>query len=60
MQNSDLGANFTEIQAGVFDQQYKLISQRQNVDQNGFSATVFQDKNTGEKVLAIRGTERRC
>ena len=32
------------------------MNQRDNVDQNGFSATLFQDL-IGKKTLAIRGTE---
>jgi hypothetical protein len=51
------GANFTTTQAEAFAERYALLSQQANVDLNGFSAAVFLDKVTGEKVLAIRGTE---
>jgi Ca2+-binding RTX toxin-like protein len=51
------GANFVDVQASAFVANYRFLAQRPNVDQNGFSATVFQDRVTGEKILAIRGTE---
>lgn len=54
---NDNGANFVTPQATRFTDQYRFRSQQDNVSLNGFSATVFEDKNTGRKVLAIRGTE---
>jgi hypothetical protein len=43
--------------SGVTNSQrgFQVLSQR--TDLSGFSATLFQDRETGEKVLAIRGTE---
>ena len=51
------GADFTSTQAAAFAEKYKFLSQRPNVDVIGFSAAVFEDKTTHEKVFAIRGTE---
>ncbi len=50
-------ANFTPTQANQFVAQYTLVDQLQNVDFNGFSASVFEDKTTGKHVIAMRGTE---
>ena len=50
-------ANFTEIQADHFAQTFQLIHQRPNVSLNGFSASLFREKATGQHVIAIRGTE---
>lgn len=55
--NRDTGGNFVTPQATRFTNQYRFRSQQDNVSLNGFSATVFEDKTTGRKVLAIRGTE---
>jgi len=55
--SASTGANFTALQASAFAERFSLLSQQPNVDYNGFSAAVFQDKLSGEKVLAIRGTE---
>jgi hypothetical protein len=49
-------ANFTSTQADQFVKQYTLVDQLQNVAFNGFSATVFLDKE-GKHVIAMRGTE---
>lgn len=57
LQKEKLGANFTPDQAKTFTEKYSLLSTQANVDLNGFSASVFQDKQTGVKVFAIRGTE---
>ena len=57
LQDKDIGANFTPDQATVFVAKYELLSTQANIDYNGFSATVFQDKQTGVKVFALRGTE---
>ena len=51
------GAKMAPSQAAVFADRYNFLSQQPNVPGNGFSATVFQDRVTGRKVLAIRGTE---
>jgi hypothetical protein len=48
-------ANFTSTQADQFLAKYELVDQLQNIPKNGFSATIFQDKN-GNKVFAIRIT----
>ena len=52
-----VGANFTPDQATAFVAKYNLLATQPNVETNGFSATVFQDKQTGVKVFALRGTE---
>ena len=57
LQADKIGANFTPDQATVFVAKYELLSTQANIDYNGFSATVFQDKQTGVKVFALRGTE---
>ena len=57
LQKVDVGASFTLDQATNFVAKYKLLSSQPNVETNGFSATVFQDKESGTKVLALRGTE---
>jgi len=43
--------------SGVTNSQsgFQVLSQR--TDASGFSATLFQNRETGEKVLTIRGTE---
>lgn len=57
LKDQTTGANFVDVQASAFVANYRFLTQRPNVDQNGFSATVFQDRVTGKKILAIRGTE---
>ncbi|MBI3771627.1 MAG: hypothetical protein HY272_02840, partial [Gammaproteobacteria bacterium] len=47
-------ADFAQQQANTFALGYTVLSQR--TDANGFSATLFQNNVTGEKILAIRGT----
>ena len=54
LQKVDVGASFTLDQATNFVAKYKLLSSQPNVETNGFSATVFQDKESGTKVLALR------
>ena len=56
LMNKDNGASFVTAQADAFTAKYQLLNQQSNVTTNGFSATVFLDKQ-GKKVLAIRGTE---
>jgi len=50
-------ANFTETQADAFVAKYRLLHQQPNIAGNGFSATVFEDKETGKRIIAMRGTE---
>jgi hypothetical protein len=49
-------AEFIETQAVKFQVKWNVLAQS-SVQLNGFSATLFQERSTGEKVLAIRGTE---
>lgn len=60
----DLGSNggvdMTEVQADAFRNQYSILALYPNSlldDPTGFNATLFEDKQTGKKVLAMRGTE---
>ena len=46
LQVDKIGANFTPDQAAVFVAKYELVSTQPNIDFNGFSATVFQNKQT--------------
>jgi Lipase (class 3) len=56
--NGSGNAKFSETQADAFIAKYDLLDQLPNVALNGFSATVFLDKqNNGKHILAIRGTE---
>ncbi len=48
-------ANFTDVQAEHFDSKFNFLDQQLDTA-SGFSASVFQ-MDTGEKVLAIRGTD---
>lgn len=57
LQVKNTGASFTTDQATQFEDRYSLIHVQANIDWNGFSAAVFQDKLTGEKVFTLRGTE---
>ena len=57
LKQKNTGASFTDVQAQSFVDHYTLRSVQANIDWNGFSAAVFQDKVTGEKVIAMRGTE---
>lgn len=43
-------------QANYFIQNYNILDYYGN-DKSGFSATVFQNKNTGEKIISFRSTE---
>ncbi|RDU58730.1 hypothetical protein CQA53_11970, partial [Helicobacter didelphidarum] len=47
---------FSPNQAKRFFERYDLLLHQPNTD-SGFSATLFQDKETKEYTLAIRGTE---
>lgn len=57
LQDNNFGASFTPDQTTTFVAKYKLLSTQPNVETNGFSGTVFQEKQSGVKVLALRGTE---
>ncbi len=49
-------AGMADAQAQLFDQQWKVVAQSAS-DPSGFSAVLLQNVQSGEKVLAIRGTE---
>lgn len=49
-------AGFTDTQATNFVARYRFITKQPNQG-NGFSGTVFQDKQTGKYIFAVRGTE---
>jgi pimeloyl-ACP methyl ester carboxylesterase len=57
LQQPATGATFTSDQAAQFAARYALLAVQPNTDWNGFSAAVFLDRVTGEKIFAIRGTE---
>jgi len=50
------GKKFTTSLAALFASTYDIIDQKPNTGE-GFSATVFKHRETGEYTLAIRGTE---
>ncbi|AQQ59229.1 hypothetical protein XJ32_02960 [Helicobacter bilis] len=54
--NDKLKGNFTPTQTKRFFERYDLVEHCPNTD-SGFSATLFQNKETKEYTLAIRGTE---
>jgi Ca2+-binding RTX toxin-like protein len=59
-EGKDNGVGMTDVQATHFRDQYKLLAIMPNnffADPTGFNASLFQDKETGKKVLALRGTE---
>ena len=51
-----LGGDMTPTQAKNFFAKYRLLIHQPNTD-SGFSATLFQNKESKEYTLAIRGTE---
>ena len=51
-----LDGDFTPTQAKRFFEKYELLNHQPNTS-SGFSATLFQDKESKEYILAIRGTE---
>ena len=51
-----LNGDFTPTQAKNFFEHYELLEYCPNTD-SGFSATLFQNKESKECALAIRGTE---
>ncbi len=56
LQTAEQGGVFTPTQAENFVNVWRVISHTKNTS-NGYSATLFQSKATGEYVYAIRGTE---
>src|SRR3989344_2578422 len=48
--------NFSTSQANEFDDHYRVIHHLPNTS-SGFSATLFQNIDTGAYTFAIRGTE---
>lgn len=56
LKDVNVGAGFTDKEASEFVNQYEWVHQQGNTSE-GFSATVFKDKNTNTYVLAMRGTE---
>lgn len=48
--------SFTDTQADIFLEGYSLLDYQPNTLE-GFSASLFQDNETGEHILSIRGTE---
>src|SRR5580765_4337662 len=49
-------ADMAAAQAATFNSQWTVLSQSVS-DPSGFSAVLLQNAESGEKVLAIRGTE---
>ena len=47
---------FSETQATNFVAEWSVVAHQPNTE-SGFSATLFQHKETGEQVYAVRGTE---
>jgi hypothetical protein len=56
LQNGKLKGTFSATQAADFVTHWQVVSHQKNTD-NGFSATLFKNKDTGEYVYATRGTE---
>ncbi len=54
--NSFFDGDFSPLQAKRFFEKYDLLIHQPNT-KSGFSATLFQNKETKEYTLAIRGTE---
>lgn len=53
---ADLEVPFSEESADSFAARYEFIHHKPN-DETGFSATVFRDRQTGQYVFALRGTD---
>ena len=51
-----LGGDFSPTQAKKFFAKYRLLIHQPNTD-SGFSATLFQNKQTNEYILSFRGTK---
>ena len=51
-----LGGDFSPTQAKNFFAKYRLLIHQPNTD-SGFSATLFQNKQTNEYILSFRGTK---
>lgn len=47
---------FSEAQAADFVTHWRVVSQQPDTVPNGFSATVFQNIDTGQYSLSIRGS----
>jgi hypothetical protein len=56
LQDSGAHGGFSKTQAEDFAKNWQFVSSTPNTA-NGYSATLFQSKATGEYVYAIRGTE---
>lgn len=54
--NNVLGGDFSPTQAKRFFEKYDMLIHQPNTH-SGFSATLFQNKESKEYTLAIRGTE---
>ncbi len=54
--NPDNSMAFSQTQALLFTEQWSVIAHQPNTS-SGFSATLFQNKETGEQVYATRGTD---
>ncbi|QTS88791.1 hypothetical protein JLK41_11785 [Ectopseudomonas khazarica] len=56
LQEPERGGSFSQTQAEEFINTWRVISHTKNTS-NGFSATLFQSKETGKYIYATRGTE---
>jgi len=56
LQISELEGKFSATQADDFVSHWQVVSHLPNTS-SGFSATLFKNKQTGEYVFAVRGTE---
>ena len=54
-----LGGDFTPTQAKRFFEKYDILIHQPNTE-SGFSATLFQNKESKEFTLAIISTESKC
>jgi len=57
LSSGDENPKFTKEQADAFVKKYQLLHHQENVNANGFSASVFKDKETGKHIIAMRGTD---
>ena len=53
----DFGADFTKKEAEIFSNLYELLHQSDNASPDGFNASLFRDKASGNLILGFRGTE---
>jgi hypothetical protein len=56
IKDSDFQGRFSATQAEDFVAHWEVVSHQQNTA-SGFSATLFKNKDSGEYVYAVRGTE---